>query len=169
MLRHGYAAVSSRRVAEEAGLKHQLVHYYFRTMDDLFVETFRRRADANLARLDDIVESEQPLHALWAHTADPRGAAFTEEFVALANHRDAVRSVIAEDAERFRAAQIGVVAEAMARAGVDEMPPDVIVVLMTSVSRVLAMEASLGVTGGHDATLAYIDAALDQLEPPPDG
>ena len=46
MLREGYAAVSSRRVAAEAGIKPQLVHYYFRTMDDLFLETYRRRATA---------------------------------------------------------------------------------------------------------------------------
>ena len=38
----GYAAVTSRRVAEKAGLKPQLVHYYFRTMDDLFLELYRR-------------------------------------------------------------------------------------------------------------------------------
>jgi AcrR family transcriptional regulator len=31
MLEEGYAAVSSRRVAERADLKPQLVHYYFRT------------------------------------------------------------------------------------------------------------------------------------------
>ena len=37
MLDEGYAAVTSRRVAAQAGLKPQLVHYYFRTMDDLFL------------------------------------------------------------------------------------------------------------------------------------
>ncbi|MDT5336021.1 MAG: hypothetical protein QOD90_1526, partial [Mycobacterium sp.] len=31
MIEDGYAAVTSRRVAERAGLKPQLVHYYFRT------------------------------------------------------------------------------------------------------------------------------------------
>jgi AcrR family transcriptional regulator len=44
MLEEGYAAVTSRRVAEKAALKPQLVHYYFRTMDDLFLAAFRRRA-----------------------------------------------------------------------------------------------------------------------------
>ena len=48
----GYAAVTSRRVAARAGLKPQLVHYYFRTMDDLFLEVFRRRAEENLARFE---------------------------------------------------------------------------------------------------------------------
>ena len=49
MLDDGYAAVTSRRVADKAGLKPQLVHYYFRTMDDLFEAIFRRRAEQGLA------------------------------------------------------------------------------------------------------------------------
>ena len=49
MLEQGYAAVSSRRVAEKAGLKPQLVHYYFRGMDELFSAVFRRRAEAGIA------------------------------------------------------------------------------------------------------------------------
>ena len=48
MIDEGYAAVTSRRVAEKAGLKPQLVHYYFRTMDDLFLEVFRRYADQGM-------------------------------------------------------------------------------------------------------------------------
>ncbi len=48
MIEEGYAAVTSRRVASEAGLKPQLVHYYFRTMEELFLELFRRRAEAGL-------------------------------------------------------------------------------------------------------------------------
>src|SRR5687768_11120409 len=50
LLDEGYAAVTSRRVASAAGLKPQLVHYYFRAMDDLFIEVFRRRAEEGLAR-----------------------------------------------------------------------------------------------------------------------
>ena len=48
MLEEGYAAVTSRRVAEKAALKPQLVHYYFRTMDELFLAAFRRRAEEGL-------------------------------------------------------------------------------------------------------------------------
>jgi TetR/AcrR family transcriptional regulator len=42
MVEEGYAAVTSRRVAERAGLKSKLVHYYFRTMEDLFVAVYER-------------------------------------------------------------------------------------------------------------------------------
>src|ERR1700732_219330 len=95
MLEEGYAAVTSRRLADKAGLKPQLVHYYFRTMDDLFLEVFRRRATENAARVDRALAADDSLRALWQLNADPRGAAFTMEFVALANHRKAIRAEIA--------------------------------------------------------------------------
>src|SRR4029077_16589163 len=65
LLDEGYAAVTSRRVAAKAGRKPQLVHYYFRTMDDLFLEVYRRRADENLARLEKAVAEDGSLRALW--------------------------------------------------------------------------------------------------------
>jgi TetR/AcrR family transcriptional regulator len=37
MLEEGYAAVSSRRIAAEVGVTAALIHYYFRTLDDLFI------------------------------------------------------------------------------------------------------------------------------------
>src|SRR6188508_2801882 len=92
LLEEGYAAVTSRRVAARAGLKPQLVHYYFRTMDELFVELFRSRAEENLARFERAIAQDSSLPALWRLNADPRGSAFTMEFVALANHRKAIRA-----------------------------------------------------------------------------
>ena len=74
LLEEGYAAVTSRRVAAKAGLKPQLVHYYFRTMDDLFLEVFRRRAEENVARVERAVAADGSLRALWQLNADLRGA-----------------------------------------------------------------------------------------------
>ena len=44
MLKDGYAAVSSRSVAAAVGIQAPLVHYYFPTLDDLFVAVLQRRA-----------------------------------------------------------------------------------------------------------------------------
>src|ERR1700689_5682540 len=71
MIEEGYAAVTSRRVAEKAELKPQLVHYYFRTMDDLFLAAFRRRAEEGLEAQARGLQARQPLWALWRVRTDP--------------------------------------------------------------------------------------------------
>ena len=166
LLEEGYAAVTSRRVASEAGLKPQLVHYYFRTMDDLFLEVFRRRADQNLAWVERTIAEQPSLRALWALNADPRGAAFSIEFVALANHRKAIRAEIARYAQRFRAVQLAALAAALAAAGVDErqLPPMAALLLMTGLGQILGLEQALGVTAGHDATITFVEQSITRLE-----
>ena len=166
LVEEGYAAVTSRRVATRAGLKPQLVHYYFRTMDDLFLAVFRRRAEENAARLERALGVDGSLQALWDLNADPRGARFTIEFVALANHRKAIRAEIAGYAERFRAAQLEAVTRALATLGVsaEEMPPIVALLIMTGLSQVLALEDALGVTAGHDTTRAFVEDAIAGIE-----
>src|SRR5690625_3117744 len=142
LLSDGYSAVSSRRVAEQAGLKHQLVHYYFRTMDDLFLAMFRRRGDQGLQEQDEVLKSPQPLWGLWRFNTDPASVALTMQFMALANERTVLKAEIARYAERMRAEQYQAVAEVMGRYGVDfaEFPPMVLMVLMTSASRMLVIE-----------------------------
>jgi len=166
MLEEGYAAVTSRRVAAKAGLKPQLVHYYFRTMDDLFLAVFRRRAEQNLEHYEQALTSARPLRALWELSTDPRGTAFTMELVALANHRKAIRREIAQHAERFRQMQLDAIARVLERHGIPRKacPPVVLVVAMTGVSQVLVLEKALGMTSGHDETFALVERYLRELE-----
>ena len=166
LIDEGYAAVTSRRVGATAGLKPQLVHYYFRTMDDLFLEVFRRRADENMARFDRAIADGPSLQRLWELHADPRGAAFMIEFTALANHRKAIRKEIAAYAERFRAAQLAAVTAALADAGVgpETMPPVAALLLMTGLGQVLGLEQVLGVTAGHEETMRFVRAAAGRLD-----
>ncbi|HET9740334.1 MAG TPA: TetR/AcrR family transcriptional regulator [Solirubrobacteraceae bacterium] len=46
----GYAGISTRRLAEEAGANHGLVHYYFGSMENLFVRVLERFTDRLIAR-----------------------------------------------------------------------------------------------------------------------
>ncbi len=166
LLEEGYAAVTSRKVAAKAGLKPQLVHYYFRTMDDLFLEVFRRRADENVARVERSIASDGSLQALWTLNADPRGARFNIEFVALANHRKAIRTEIARYAERYRAVQLEAVTTTLRSLGItnDTLPPIVALLMMTGLTQVLALEEALGVTAGHDISRTFIEATIARLE-----
>ena len=165
LLEEGYAAVTSRRVAAAAGLKPQLVHYYFRTMDDLFVEVLRRRAEQELPRFAQAIAEDGSLQNLWRLNADARGARFNTEFVALANHRKAIRAEIAHYAEQFRAVQVEAVAAALARSGISEeqLPPVVALLAMTGLSQVMALEGVLGVTTGHDTAAEFVERLIDGI------
>jgi AcrR family transcriptional regulator len=173
MLEEGYAAVTSRRLAERAGLKPQLVHYYFRTMEDLFLALFRRRAEEGLEVQARALESPQPLWALWRFGTDPTATRITMEFAALANHRKSMRAEIAYYAERFRDEQRKAISTALQRydGNADRdfggVPPVVWSVLITSVSRVLVMEQELGMSAGHKETVELVERYLRRLEGEP--
>jgi AcrR family transcriptional regulator len=167
MLNGGYAAVTSRRIGAEAGARPALVHYYFRTMDDLFLAVFQRRAEQGFERQELALASSQPLWALWELSRDPRGTALTMEFVALGNHRPAIRAEIAESAERFRRRQLETLPGILEGYGVDsgEWPPVVVAMLMASISRFLVIEQeALHVTTGHNETIAFVEAFLRRYE-----
>ena len=117
MLEEGYAAVTSRRVGQKAGISSQLVHYYFRTMDDLFLEVFRRSAEAGFARFERAIEAQPSLRTIWSSLTDGSGSVFNLEFAALANHRKAIRAEIASFAERFRAMQLDAISAILATRG----------------------------------------------------
>jgi TetR/AcrR family transcriptional regulator len=168
MLTEGYAAVTSRRVGQQAEISSQLVHYYFRTMDDLFLEVFRRRADEGFARFQRAIETQPTLRTIWSSLNDGSGSSFNLEFVALANHRKAIRAEIASYAERFRTMQIEAITAILAARGPlpDGITPAVVLVAMAGVSQLVALERALGVSGGHDAALAVVEQYLNDADAP---
>jgi AcrR family transcriptional regulator len=166
MREEGYAAVSSRRIAARAGLKSKLVHYYFRTMDELFLAVYKRIEDEHFAQLTRTLASHKPLRALWQLNMDSTNTAMVLELNALAGHRKILRAEIARASERFRLLQSALLERAMKKADNDAMAlsPIVLSVLALAVSRLLAMDSVMGVTLGHEETLRGIEAFLDHIE-----
>jgi len=167
MLDEGYAAATSRRVAAQAGVKPALVHYYFPSMDDLFVAVLRNKAENNLEHQRQAIAEAKPLHALWQLNSAHDAQLFTE-FLAMANHRKAIRSEIVAYAMRFRDLEEGVVTLALKARGVDLelFPPVVMTMIMGGLARMVLHEQGLGITRGHDEAAAFIDRWLDRFEMP---
>jgi AcrR family transcriptional regulator len=166
MLEEGYPAATSRRVAARAGVKPALVHYYFRTMDDLFIALFRRLAERGLERQARALASPQPLWSLWEMVREEPNTAITLELVALANHRKALRAEIALYAERLRNAQVEALSSRLEQYGLRENPSAAVtfMVLMSAISRFLVMEQALGMSAGHAETVALVERYLVQFE-----
>src|SRR6476659_1059327 len=57
----GYAAVTTRRLAEEAGVNHGLVHYYFGSNENLLVRALERL----IARQRELYAADLPFAEKW--------------------------------------------------------------------------------------------------------
>ena len=167
----GYPAVTARRVASRAGLKPQLVHYYFKTMDDLLVAMIRKGGEIMLERVATAVASDRPLRAVWALGRDGRTAAQSMEFLALANHRKAVRAEVKRFAEQIRIVlTAGLIRHFQERGYQPSIAPIVAIVLMSSASQHLMLEAQLGISLGHKETQDFIESCMrrsEQIPKPP--
>jgi AcrR family transcriptional regulator len=168
LLDEGYAAVSTRRVAAKAGTDKALVHYYFGTMDDLFIAVFRRNAERGAERLRKALASPQPLWSVWDAMQDRSSTALMTEFVALANHRKPVKSVMVENSRKFRRMQLDGLSEVLAGHGLDPdvWPPAAIIVLLSAISRYLRTDEAFGVGLGHDETVELVERHIRALEGP---
>lgn len=166
----GYASVSTRRVAARAGLKPSLVHYYFPTTDDLLLAMSRRGADESDRMIAEALESDDPVRALWRFLTDPSRLAIALEFMALANHREAVRIHMAEHCEAMRSREVEAFTRLLGErlAGADGCAPAGLSVVLAGIGRALVMEGGLGVTSGHEEARAFVEQWLDRLAPVPD-
>jgi TetR/AcrR family transcriptional regulator len=165
LLEEGYAAVTSRRVANAANLKPQLVHYYFRSMEDLLLEVFRRGAAESRERLVRLMETGVPQRAFWHFVGASREVAFITEFTALASRSEAIRAELVRFAEDIRQLQTDALKRHLTALGVEiTIPPVLAIVLMASIATMLAREAALGVTLGHAEANAFVEAGLREFE-----
>ncbi len=162
----GYTAVTARRVAAKAGIKPQLVYYYYRTMDELILAVLRKITDKRLERFEAALASPQPLRALWSLASDPSSARLSSEVTSLVQRREALRAEVNRSAEAFRALQIAAVARILRERGVsaEAYPADALVMLMAALGRTVVTEEAVGLTLGHASAAALVERMLARLE-----
>jgi AcrR family transcriptional regulator len=154
LLDEGYGAITTRRIGERAGVRYQLVHYYFASLDELFIDLFRQGAEANLARLDELAAGEVSLRSWWRVNTDASGGKLMTELIALANHRPERQAELAERALEHDGLPTDVV------------PPVVIALLALGLAETVALDRSIGFEDGHAEVQEWIDGWLDANTPP---
>jgi len=163
MLKDGYAAVTSRRVEADAGLK---LHYHFGTIDDLFVAVFRRRAERNVERMRAALTSPEPLRAWWELASDPRGTALLVELTAAANHRAALQAEVAKLARDVRQMQMDTLAAILDDYGIDaeEFPPALVAAAVQGLALVIVEDQVRGFHTAHEDAAAAMTRLVGRLE-----
>lgn len=166
MVEEGYAAVTSRRVGEKASLKSQLVHYYFRSMDDLFIAVYERSEKDFFRRHLEALTSENPLRAVWELSIHPQRTRLAQELIALSNHKKSIQKITARLMEQLHSVDAAFLAKYLEKAGVDpgKFPPLVVSYIIHGVSRMLVTEEAMGLSPGHSQVLAFAERLLSELE-----
>lgn len=162
----GYAALTSRRIAEIIGVKQRLVYYYFQTMDDLALQTFRRLSARELVRLNEAVASERPLHEVWNICVNTKDTRMVSEFMALANRNKGLKKEVIAFIEESRNIQVAAIQKALKNNNkkLDLLTPEIAVLLGSSVALAMNREAGLGITRGHSAVVKMIARFCDSIE-----
>jgi TetR/AcrR family transcriptional regulator len=170
----GYAGVTTRRVAEEAGVRHGLVHYYFGSMEGLLGQTLERFVNRLIDSLEALYSDPDLSFAdKWRLGAqffleDPtaRFPKIMLELSALSWNAPALRDFLAHQYRRFHTVLEPHVAAAARRYGLDQQrfPLPAIMALLMSMQLGIVVERLSGVETGHTELFASIQAWLDEHE-----
>ena len=163
MLKDGYAAVTSRRVEAEAGLK---LHYHFGTLDDLFIALVHRHGEGATALLEKALASPEPLRAWWRLVSEPRGNSLLVELTALSNHRPAVKAEMATFARKVRRMQLDALDGILDEYGIDRatFPPALVAATIQGLAFVTAHDRVAGFDTAHEEASSSMATLIDQLE-----
>jgi AcrR family transcriptional regulator len=166
LLEEGHASLSSRRIAERLGVKQRLIYYYFRTMDDLIIDLFRRSNEREFDRLKKAAKSPRPLREIWNVCIDTTDARLVSEFTALANRIEGLKKEVIFFIEESRAIQVRALEQAAAKmTDPSGLPAVSLAIIATSVALSLTREETLGINAGHAETRAMIEDLIDRYEP----
>jgi AcrR family transcriptional regulator len=161
----GHAGITTRRLAEEAGVNHGLVHYYFGSNEHLLVRALERFTERLIARQRELYESDEPFASKWRTAMrylvgeDATYQKVWLELQALAWNHDDLRERLVRVNEEWRAVLTEAFAEPHRELGI-AMPLAGLVSLVLTFNLGMMVERLGGVETGHAELLEWIDSWL---------
>ena len=170
----GYAGISTRRLAEEAGANHGLVHYYFGSMENVFVRVLERFTEQLVARQramyarSDISGAEKWKTAMGFLESD-LAAGYPKiwlELQALGWNRSDIAERVAQVNREWRAVLTEAFDQMMDEYGLDRerFPLAAMVSLVMTFNEGIMVERLSGISAGHRELLEMVERWLESLE-----
>jgi AcrR family transcriptional regulator len=168
-----WADVTVRRLATEAGLNHGLVHYYFGSMEELFVQVLERFTTRLIERQREMYAGDAPFIEKWRTAMQyldaDRESGYQKiwfELQSMAWNRPELRDRIARVNSEWRAVLTDAIDAGVRELGVDRrrFPVDAMVALVITFNEGIILERLSGISGGHDDLLRAIDAWMQSLQ-----
>lgn len=162
LIEDGVNAVTARRLAQSLGLSHQIVHYYFKSMDDLLVAVIEYGTSSFLEDIERSLNSANPLMAVIELNSGFLSVMMGTEFTIFASRRPAIRETVNNAIVQARRAQADAVRRHLKLHNLEgRLPPVVMTVILTTVFRAFVLEEAIGVAEGHEETLAWLGTLLN--------
>lgn len=171
LVAEGYASVTTRRVAENAGVNHGLVHYYFGSMEELFVQVLERFTQELIERQRAMYTQEAPFLEKWRtamrYLEEDAASGYQKlwlELQAMAWNKPDLRERVANVNARWRAVLTEAFEGAAKEYGQARFPVASLVSLVMTFNQGLILERLSGISDGHESLRASIDDWLSSLE-----
>jgi len=161
----GYAGITTRRLAEEAGVNHGLVHYYFGSNENLLVRALERFTERLIARQRELYATDVPFIEKWRTamrylvSEDVTYEKVWLELQALAWNHPELRERLARVNAEWRAVLTAAFEQPRREYGI-EMPLEALVSLVMAFNIGVIVERLGGIETGHQALLDWIDRWL---------
>jgi AcrR family transcriptional regulator len=161
----GYAGITTRRLAEEAGVNHGLVHYYFGSNENLLVRALERFTERLIVRQREMYAADVPFIEKWRTamrylvSEDVTYEKVWLELQALGWNHSELRERLARVNAEWRAVLTEAFEEPHRELGI-EMPLDALVSLVITFNIGIMVERLGGIETGHAELLDWIDRWL---------
>jgi AcrR family transcriptional regulator len=166
----GYAGITTRRLADEAGINHGLVHYYFGSIENVLVRTLERFTERLVARQRAMyADPDMPFIDKWRTAMrylvaeDVTYEKVWYELQALSWNRSELRERVAHVDDEWRAVLAEAFAEPRERYGI-EMPLAALVSLVVTFNEGIILERLSGVETGQQELLDWIETWMEEKE-----
>ena len=161
----GHAGITTRRLAEAAGVNHGLVHYYFGSNEALLVRALERFTERLLERQRELYSADEPFVEKWRTamrylvSEDATYEKIWLELQALAWNDAGLRERLARVNAEWRAVLTEAFAEPHRELGIG-MPLEALVSLVLTFNLGIMVERLGGIEAGHAELLDWIDRWL---------
>jgi AcrR family transcriptional regulator len=167
LIETGYASLTTRKVAAEAGVNHGLVHYYFGSMEELLLQVLERFTEHLIERQTAMYEGATPFIEKWRTAMrwldEDVEAGYPKvwwELQAMAWNHPEMRERLVRVDERWRELLRTHFGRALEEYDVD-FPLEAVVSLVMTFNKGVQIEQLSGITTGHGALIAWIDRWMD--------
>jgi AcrR family transcriptional regulator len=163
----GHAGITTRRLAEAAGVNHGLVHYYFGSNENLLVRALERFTERLIVRQREMYAADVPFIEKWRTamryliSEDVTYEKIWLELQALAWNNAAIRARLERVDSEWRAVLTEAFEEPHRELGI-EIPLDALVSLVITFNIGIMVERLGGIETGHEELLEWIDAWLSR-------